>query len=376
MTRPLNSPAWATDANYTSGDESGNPTRVQPLTAKRAQGFLPREKPGAQHFNYALGVHGDYLQHLRNIDWKNYRIRNIADIIGGGYALYSLAYDSADIPRTYVAAQRQDAGVAEVLYSNNLTNWSSALCPVGFALPGSNPKGLIYSDVASLFILAGGSASTDGIATSPDGITWTGRTDPGAATNRIAFAESASTIVLARSAGGFLSSTNGTTWTERTHPAADKSVVDLAYSPTLGLFCAVNSAGHKITSPDGITWTDRGNSTVMTGGGAIEWSTVYSKFFHFAAFELEYSADGINWTKSATAVANSGTVRRMLEWDGMILLIGDRIFATVDGGVSWEGVEAEMFVLGGMKGPDGIILCGSILPGTLQDAAIGVGMKV
>jgi hypothetical protein len=60
-----------------------------------------------------------------------------------------------------------------------------------------------------------------------------------------------------------MTSPDGVTWTSQTS-AADNAWRSVAWSPELGLFCAVASSGtgdRVMTSPDGVTWTLRESAT-------------------------------------------------------------------------------------------------------------------
>jgi hypothetical protein len=52
--KPTTLPTWATDANFSAPGKPwhATSTRVAPLSAKLAQGFLPDERPKAQYFNW------------------------------------------------------------------------------------------------------------------------------------------------------------------------------------------------------------------------------------------------------------------------------------------------------------------------------------
>lgn len=54
MAKPTDLPEWATDANYSAGaePEAGSPTKVAPISSKKASGWRPEEKPKAQSLNW------------------------------------------------------------------------------------------------------------------------------------------------------------------------------------------------------------------------------------------------------------------------------------------------------------------------------------
>lgn len=55
---------WSTDTNYSSGVDTGTPTRVDPGAGLAAQGFIPHEGVPAQHVNSLFGETIDYLHAL------------------------------------------------------------------------------------------------------------------------------------------------------------------------------------------------------------------------------------------------------------------------------------------------------------------------
>jgi hypothetical protein len=63
-TKPTTLANWASDANYSSGPDSGTPTKVAYSTGAKAQGFIPASEPSAQGLNEHLGVIGQWVQWL------------------------------------------------------------------------------------------------------------------------------------------------------------------------------------------------------------------------------------------------------------------------------------------------------------------------
>lgn len=75
----------------------------------------------------------------------------------------------------------------------------------------------------------------------------------------------------------------------------------VAYSATLGLFCAVGSFGRIATSPDGITWTQRTNPGLIASLNAfnsIHWDDNENMFIARLNQFYAYSYDGIVWRKN------------------------------------------------------------------------------
>jgi len=57
MAKPATEPTWATDANFSSGPASGQPTKVTPAGAPNvAQGFVPGEGAAGEFVNWILNL--------------------------------------------------------------------------------------------------------------------------------------------------------------------------------------------------------------------------------------------------------------------------------------------------------------------------------
>ena len=70
-----------------------------------------------------------------------------------------------------------------------------------------------------------------------------------------------------------MTSPDGAAWTVRTS-AADNGWMNVAWSPELGLFCAVANTGSSnrvMTSPDGLTWTS-GSSAADNNWTSLCWA--------------------------------------------------------------------------------------------------------
>jgi hypothetical protein len=168
-----------------------------------------------------------------------------------------------------------------------------------------------------MFIAGGNHFYTDSIMTSPDGITWTIRSNPMDGTRAVTpwglVAHPTTALVLATgvSAGHcIISSTDGISWTTRYTSGSGQC---LAYSPTLDLFIGVGAWGSSnncLTSPDGITWTP----SIAPFGTAygIDWSESLGLFIVSRSNGTIYtSPDAVNWTLKSFS-GFSGTVEYVL----------------------------------------------------------------
>lgn len=69
--KPSAVPSWATDANYTSGPETGNPTKVALSLGAKAQGWRPGDPLAAQNLNDWMNDVGEWLQYLSDGDFED-----------------------------------------------------------------------------------------------------------------------------------------------------------------------------------------------------------------------------------------------------------------------------------------------------------------
>lgn len=124
-------------------------------------------------------------------------------------------------------------------------------------------------------------------------------------------------ILAAVGTAAVATSPDGETWTSRTNPRATAIWQGVAWSSSLGLFCAVSaettagSAGNKImTSNDGITWNMQTSPEVADADPwyGICWADDLSLFVAVGrdgagAFDAATSPDGINWTLQSLSAA-------------------------------------------------------------------------
>ena len=171
-----------------------------------------------------------------------------------------------------ISAGNNSGGAVQVMRSTDGINFSPEFLPAG----GQNIwwQQVRWAPTLGLFCACSsgttgsGGGSTDRIATSPDGITWT----------------------------------------IQTCPAVDRTWKGMCWSPDLGLFVVIADSGGTtdriMTSPDGVNWT-LGNFGVISNWRHVDWSPGLSLF---CAISLDgivvTSPDGVNWTQTATLANN------------------------------------------------------------------------
>lgn len=183
-------------------------------------------------------------------------------------------------------------------------------------------QGVCWSPDLGLFVAVGRTeSSVPSIWTSPDGVTWTGRSNPMdaggfAGVFGVAWSPAQARFVAVGQSGDtavqVVTSPDGVTWTG--HGAPFK-VVSLdrgnavAWSPDLSLWVAATTTadrGAVWSSPDGTTWTFRAGLWTGSGNGgawSVAWShelglfcAVGSNFGTLTALAAVTSPDGITWT--------------------------------------------------------------------------------
>ena len=347
MTRPTEDPRWATDATFTSGVDSGQPTRVD-VGGLRDQGFLPEEECSAAVLNNQLGVLGDWVQYSRDIDWLNFDPVSLAayGCTGVGTTLWAGAVggtgavDNALIRQRYVAL----SDTSKILTSVDGRVWSTAYSDASYLASLFNTRSVFWSNVAQKF-LVGSSNSSAGyeLLSSPDGVTFTPRTVSGT-DGVMAFAENDSIIVAGGNANSnaIHSSTDGVTWTARYVNAA-YLVVNLAWNGSV--FVALSSTGDRATSPDGITWTDRGNPNAVAS--ALRRGLVWDGSVFVVSSGLsglngrETSVDGVTWTLVASVDLDNiaADICEMVADGPNIYGINyarDLFYRSADSGATWD----------------------------------------
>lgn len=174
---------------------------------------------------------------------------------------------------TLFVAVATTSGTYDCMYSADGISWT------GVVISGDTWASICWSQDLELFCIVSGDAPVPGsqVYTSPDAITWTGRTG---ATNDVDWRDiiwaSELTLFIAISNEGtvdqmIMTSPDGITWTSRTAPKAYRWEA-ISYSPYLKKLVAIafSEDGYLdavMTSIDGITWTIQ----YTTGISSPEW---------------------------------------------------------------------------------------------------------
>ncbi len=173
---------------------------------------------------------------------------------------------------------------------------------------------VVYVPQLSKYVAVAFQASTSNhVATSSDGITWTPKAGQAGPWNKVVYA-SALSMLAAVGGGGVMTSTDGgDTWTLQTLPTlASASWQNIAWSPTLGKFLIVghngdftaSGLGYAATSTDGSTWTDLNWDSIVpkiTGRGSqaftVDWSEDLGLWCVGGNVSSYASSNGTTWTR-------------------------------------------------------------------------------
>ena len=193
---------------------------------------------------------------------------------------------------------------------------------------------------------------TERVMTSPDGITWTGRTavTPDQEWKSITFGNGTFVAVGYR---GVMTSPDGITWTAQTAPAKKWGEVRWLNNQFVALSWEEQSDNKPImTSPDGVTWTERTlvtngsvNWTLSNGAGVAYGNNTYVALAESSMWSrLATSSDGITWTarNTSTVPVLTSTWRDVTFGNGRFVAVGIMKVATSTDGENWTEVTGDV----------------------------------
>lgn len=392
MTTPKIPLPFATDTNFAAGANpwSSTPVRVEPTSGVAAGGAVPGQRPSAQNFNYQVGTINDWVRHLSAVQPLNWKLE-----VGAGFCNGAgenvLALHWYEEQQCLLALGEQD----EIVFAPNfdpydavtstlpLADWwwftaatNGAIVvaggrdmssPTGTQLLRSADRGatwgaaialtatpeghchrLAYNPVAGLFVALTieDSGTTTDVWTSPDGLTWTHRTDIPSTT--LDLSTSYPYTKIAVSTGGVMcvgtkdgnhvaySTDGGITWLPSTTTFPD-GVLGMAYSSGRNLFMTFSRTDNTAwTSPDGNLWTQRGAGVagcgkgLATDGGYLWVATAPAgSAFSGTLGGIIYSTDdGVTWTAAKRLDVRTGNE------PVDVVFGGGRFWLAIDSGAS------------------------------------------
>ena len=143
---------------------------------------------------------------------------------------------------------------------------------------------------------------------------------------------------------GIATSTDGTTWTGRN----TNSCYSVAYGNGLWIACHSSNPNTFSTSTDGITWTNRTGTRITSGSPRIAfangvWVIVGGEGLSGNGNAISTSTDGINWTGLGTTIFYN-TAKCIAYGNGLWVACGQggNTFATSTDGITWIGHGASI----------------------------------
>jgi hypothetical protein len=174
--------------------------------------------------------------------------------------------------------------------STDGTTWTRAVSNVGGAAGALASSG-------TLIVHAG--VSFTGIQTSPDGVTWTARTNPTTGPLPLkGVGWTGTQFIIVGNSGTILTSTDGATWTQRVSNVT-AALNGAGACGTVNV--AVGDSGTIVASSDGVTWTPR-TSGVTASLKHVR--CLNGQFVALGSGTILLSSDGLTWTKDTTDALN------------------------------------------------------------------------
>jgi hypothetical protein len=271
----------------------------------------------------------------------------------------SYGYGTAivDIGGEIMVAGGSNSSDASVILSTDATTWDA------------NPSGEFFSSLAYSalrgVVVGVGDIVASGVPTTPPlpPATWAGQTTPfgdGGVVNGLCYS-SEFTLFIAVGLSedesvGIASSPNGVTWTPHENPWVEGGGNAVCFAPGLGIFVAVGyvaSSGDPTiyTSPDGATWTEQGNPWNTGGSGeavglCVAWSEELGQFVAGGASSsgshqnLFTSTDGMTWTHRSSVFDVSSRSISSVAWSPeQSLWLAVAWDASLDGGASAKSTD-------------------------------------
>lgn len=199
-------------------------------------------------------------------------------------------------------------------------------------------RAMVYDDNSSLWCAVG---STNGVETSPDGVTWTARTLDGTPGDMgsIAYDGTSRLCAASRSGSGEIQSSDdgGVTWTDRTG-AVSESFFAIGHDGS-ALWVAIGDGSVVYTSADGATWGttahDAGTSVRSLDSDGSLWVAVNSG----GTNAILSSTDAISWTSRQAGL--TGYVDAVVKYGGGLwVYAGEGELYTSADGITWTAAAS------------------------------------
>lgn len=300
-------PVWASNTNFATGPDAGQPCKVDPGAALSAEGFEPAPVVAA-HINFVLNA-------MSKAERRMYGLA-LCQLYALGRNVSGL---SSDIAVTSLGSVLGGAVLGVVNASGSILVMGGASKLIGsLASITTAPTAAAYDPVGNKLIVVGNGGSNCCIASSPAFTFAAGGVLGGAAVNIIWNA--VKSRFLALYAGNVSFSTNGAAWTNVAVAGAGTNAVpgmaQLANGNVVVLTAASGPPTMSLSSNGGTSWASTGAPAGNFNSGCSVAGAGFSEIY-FAGVELGTnilrvfaSSDGNVWTLrySATVGYNGGTI--------------------------------------------------------------------
>jgi len=204
----------------------------------------------------------------------------------------------------------------------------------------------LYNNTTPFTVAVGN--GTNSIATSTDGINWTGRGTSCFSSFGLGAAYNGSMwVAVGCGTNSIATSTDGINWTGRTGTSIFSSQ-GRAVAWSGSMWVAVGGGTNTIaTSTDGINWTGRGTSIFSSYGYGVSWNGSMWVAAGDGTNGIATSTDGINWTGRGTSIFSSG---KAAAYNGSMWVAvggGTNTIATSTDGINWTGRGTSIFSANG-----------------------------
>ena len=302
-------------------------------------------------YNISATAGGAIQYSYDGINW-NYTAMNVANTTAG-LVLYDVQWNPTN---NYFQIVGSNAYMYQISSQLTLSNIPQTFPSASF----NNIWQTAWSPTLGLW--AGVGSGTYSIASSPDGVNWTGRSTAfttagyGVAWNGsyfVAVGQGTNTIAL---------SSNGTTWTAYASNASNYTSAGygVIWSSNLSTWVATGQAATGAggggtgftTSPDGVTWTQRGSAGVDNTGLTVQYNPLLNQWLMGGAgnHSLATSSDGVLWQGRTGLAIFSTQVNGVIFSPQLGLWCavgqGTNTVATSQDGINWIGRSSGVNTVG------------------------------
>ncbi len=193
--------------------------------------------------------------------------------------------------------------------------------------------------------VGGGFGTSHTIATSTDGITWTGIGTSIFSTSGRNIAWSGSLwVAVGEGTNTIAYSYDGVNWTGIGTSIFSSYGSGVAWNGSLWVAVGTGTSHTIATSTDGINWTGRGKTVFSTGGFGVAWNGSLWVAVGLGTNTIAYSYDGVNWTGIGTSIFSIGGIG--VAWNGSLWVAvgsGGSVIASSFDGINWARNTIPVF---------------------------------